>query len=183
MKTRPKAKPLYKTIWGKKNNSNRGCLGHFTKMPAILLVDEASVGLIPHDQAARKDSRSEDFWSSSTIDIEYALRSQRSASSIGISFDPQNSAALANDHPEFVNHGLILWNQMRRHWVGNLRQQRRKQVGEPRLREKEEKTKIQQQQQQKNDDKKKTCEEEGTRKRRRKRNAKKKAKKKKTLRA
>ncbi|KAL1301050.1 hypothetical protein HN51_045674 [Arachis hypogaea] len=110
-----------------------GCLGHFTKMPAILLVDEASVGLIPHDQAARKDSRSEDFWSSSTIDIEYALRSQRSASSIGISFDPQNSAALANDHPEFVNHGLILWNQMRRHWVGNLRQQRRKQVGEPRL--------------------------------------------------
>ncbi|MED6133696.1 hypothetical protein PIB30_030554 [Stylosanthes scabra] len=110
-----------------------GCLGHFKKMPAIYLVDEASVGLIPQDQAVRKDSRSEDFWSSSTIDIEYALRSQKNLSSVGICFDPQSSAGITNDHHEFLNHGLLLWNQMRRHWVGNLRQERRRQVGEPKL--------------------------------------------------
>ncbi|KAG4389315.1 hypothetical protein AAZX31_06G065700 [Glycine max] len=94
-----------------------GCLGCFPN---------------PKGQSTNKDNRSEDFWSSSAFEIDQgALQSQKSISSIGIPSDPQSSADIQIDSPEYVNHGLLLWNQMRRQWVGNRRRENKKQVGEP----------------------------------------------------
>ncbi|KAH1244784.1 hypothetical protein GmHk_06G015313 [Glycine max] len=110
---------------------SRGCLGCFPN---------------PKGQSTNKDNRSEDFWSSSAFEIDQgALQSQKSISSIGIPSDPQSSADIQIDSPEYVNHGkysviliiitmyagLLLWNQMRRQWVGNRRRENKKQVGEP----------------------------------------------------
>ncbi|KAG4392055.1 hypothetical protein AAZX31_04G065600 [Glycine max] len=94
-----------------------GCLGCFPN---------------PKGHATNKDNRSEDFWSSSAFEIDQsALQSQKSISSIGIPSDPQSSADIQIDSSEYVNHGLLLWNQMRRQWVGNRRHENKKQVGEP----------------------------------------------------
>ncbi|XVE89100.1 hypothetical protein DITRI_Ditri19aG0123300 [Diplodiscus trichospermus] len=66
-----------------------------------------------------------------------ALQSQGSISSISTSnqtLDPHGSAASANAPSEFVNHGLLLWNQTRQRWVGNKKSENRlRQVQEPKL--------------------------------------------------
>ncbi|TYI05388.1 hypothetical protein ES332_A10G084900v1 [Gossypium tomentosum] len=66
-----------------------------------------------------------------------AVQSQGSISSISTSnqtLDLHGSVATANAPAEFVNHGLLLWNQIRQSWVGNRRSQNRKQlVQEPKL--------------------------------------------------
>ncbi|TKY74728.1 hypothetical protein E2542_SST03491 [Spatholobus suberectus] len=99
-----------------------GCLGCFPEPPLI------------KGQAMNKDNRSEDFWSSSAFEIDQsALQSQKSISSIGITSDPQSSAGIQIDSPEHVNHGLLLWNQIRKRWVGNRRPENKKQVGEPKI--------------------------------------------------
>nr|KYP43416.1 hypothetical protein KK1_035138 [Cajanus cajan] len=127
-----------------------GCLGCFPNPPLI------------KGQAMNRDI-SEDFWSSSAFEIDQtAFQSQKSFSSIGIPSDPQSSAGIQIDSPEYVNHGkfsvlvnlsiilvslihyqrvlviiyhlgLLLWNQMRKQWVGNRRPGNKKQVGEPRI--------------------------------------------------
>lgn len=73
-------------------------------------MGEASKGLGTQGQTMNKDNRSEDFWSSSAIEMDHsATQSQRSISSIAVSnhpSDPQTeSADIQNDPPEFVNHG------------------------------------------------------------------------------
>ncbi|XP_027356586.1 uncharacterized protein LOC113865954 isoform X2 [Abrus precatorius] len=114
-----------------------GCLGCFPKPPVIISIDDASKQLRTQGQAMDKDYRSDDFWSSSAFEIDQsALQSQKSISSIGLSnhpSDPQSSAGIQIDSPEFVNHGLLLWNQTRQEWVGNRRLENKKQVGEPRI--------------------------------------------------
>lgn len=53
-----------------------------------------------------KDNRSEDYWTSSAFEIDPgALQSQKSISSIGIPSDPQSSAGIQIDSPEYVNYG------------------------------------------------------------------------------
>ncbi|XP_020238585.1 uncharacterized protein LOC109817670 isoform X3 [Cajanus cajan] len=103
------------------NSEMGGCLGCFPNPPLI------------KGQAMNRDI-SEDFWSSSAFEIDQtAFQSQKSFSSIGIPSDPQSSAGIQIDSPEYVNHGLLLWNQMRKQWVGNRRPGNKKQVGEPRI--------------------------------------------------
>ncbi|KAI4331471.1 hypothetical protein MLD38_029660 [Melastoma candidum] len=49
-----------------------------------------------------------------------AFQSQGGISSISMSnADPQGSANNSGSHSEFVNYGLILWNQTRQLWIGN----------------------------------------------------------------
>ncbi|KAK8992878.1 hypothetical protein V6N11_048943 [Hibiscus sabdariffa] len=65
----------------------------------------------------------------SQLSIPCAVQSQGSISSISTSnqaLDPHGSAAAANAPAEFVNHGLLLWNQIRQHWVGNRKSENRK---------------------------------------------------------
>ncbi|XP_014499807.1 uncharacterized protein LOC106760884 isoform X2 [Vigna radiata var. radiata] len=98
------------------------CLGCFPAPPII------------KGQGTNKDI-SEDFWSSSALEIDLrAFQSQKSISSIIIPSDPQSSSGIQIDSPEFVNDGLLLWNQMRRHWVRNKRPQNKKEVREPVIR-------------------------------------------------
>ncbi|KAL4626446.1 uncharacterized protein LOC142636113 isoform X3 [Castanea sativa] len=66
-----------------------------------------------------------------------ALQSQGSISSISTTnqiLDPHAVAGSANGPSEFVNHGLLLWNQTRQRWVGNKRSENRaQQIREPKL--------------------------------------------------
>lgn len=66
-----------------------------------------------------------------------AVQSQGSISSISTcnqTLDPLGSVAAANAPNEFVNHGLLLWNQIRQRWAGNRKSENRKrEVRKPKL--------------------------------------------------
>ncbi|XP_020088614.1 uncharacterized protein LOC109710457 isoform X2 [Ananas comosus] len=117
--------------------SSRGCLGCCSKPTPVIAVDEPSKGLRIQGQTVKKASVSEDFWSTSTYEMENsAVQSQRSISSISISAQiaDHHGAGSSSNPPEYVNHGLILWNQTRQQWLGNKRSDARlQQVREPKL--------------------------------------------------
>ncbi|GMN50023.1 hypothetical protein TIFTF001_019192 [Ficus carica] len=121
-----------------------GCLACHTR-PKTIEVDEPPPPLpLPQKRianqgrAARKQpSISEDFWTSSTLDMDNsAVQSQGSMSSISTinqTLDPNNGALITNPS-EFVNHGFLLWNQTRQRWLGNKRPENRpQQIREPKL--------------------------------------------------
>ncbi|OAY72044.1 uncharacterized protein LOC109710457 isoform X4 [Ananas comosus] len=114
-----------------------GCLGCCSKPTPVIAVDEPSKGLRIQGQTVKKASVSEDFWSTSTYEMENsAVQSQRSISSISISAQiaDHHGAGSSSNPPEYVNHGLILWNQTRQQWLGNKRSDARlQQVREPKL--------------------------------------------------
>lgn len=100
-------------------------------------MDEASTGLRTQDETVTKVDRSEHFWSSSTFELDHsAAQSQRSISSIGTlnnPSDPQSTEGSQTGPPEFVNHGFLLWNQIRQQWVGNKRSESLSEIQEPRI--------------------------------------------------
>ncbi|KAL1353228.1 uncharacterized protein LOC107605355 isoform X1 [Arachis ipaensis] len=116
---------------------SRGCLGCFTKPSVTIPMDEPSKGLRTQGQTVNKDNRTEDIWSSSTFEMDNsAAQSQRSISSIVMSnnpSDPQSSTGSEIGPAEFVNHGLLLWHQIRQQWVGNKISESQKEVREPRI--------------------------------------------------
>ncbi|PPR80558.1 hypothetical protein GOBAR_AA40157 [Gossypium barbadense] len=66
--------------------TSSGCFGCCTKPTPIIAVDEPTKGLRIRGRRVRKPSISDDFWSSSTYELENsALQSQRSLSSISAS--------------------------------------------------------------------------------------------------
>ncbi|XP_049360268.1 uncharacterized protein LOC125824960, partial [Solanum verrucosum] len=79
--------------------------------PYVVSVDNPSEGLKVRSKLLRKTSLSDDFWS------------------------PRTSACeMEGSNSEFVNHGLILWNQTRQQWCGNTTPQKiNASVGEPKL--------------------------------------------------
>ncbi|KAL0016388.1 hypothetical protein SO802_003457 [Lithocarpus litseifolius] len=112
-----------------------GCFGCYTKPTPM---GEPSQGLRIQGRYVRRNSVSEDFWSSSTFEMDNsAVQSQRSISSIGTSnqapLDQQGFDGGVSNPSEFVNHGLIIWNQTRQQWLGNKRSQSHPQVREPRI--------------------------------------------------
>ncbi|XP_038984681.1 uncharacterized protein LOC103708743 isoform X2 [Phoenix dactylifera] len=118
-------------------HGSRGCLGCCAKPTPIIAVDEPSKGLKIQGRTIKKTSVSEDFWSTSTHEMENSgVQSQRSISSISTSVQnlDHHGAGSASNASEFVNHGLLLWNQTRQQWTGNRRPETRpQQVREPRL--------------------------------------------------
>lgn len=70
-------------------------------------MDEPSKGLKIQGRAVKRPSISDDFWSTSTCDLEYsAMQSQRSVSSISISnvnLTGGTSGTVSNS--DFINHG------------------------------------------------------------------------------
>ncbi|OIW05227.1 hypothetical protein TanjilG_21212 [Lupinus angustifolius] len=98
----------------------------------------ASKGSIKEVKSVKKPSTSEDFWTTSTHDMDNnAVQSQGSISSTSQTNQPaapRVSSCKTGTHTEFVNHGLILWNQTRQRWVGNKKQETRtQQLREPKL--------------------------------------------------
>uniref|UniRef100_A0A6N2N6M5 Gag1-like clamp domain-containing protein n=1 Tax=Salix viminalis TaxID=40686 RepID=A0A6N2N6M5_SALVM len=98
-----------------------GCFGCCTKPTPVTAVDEPSKGLRIQGRAVTKPSISNDFWSSSTCDLDFStVHSQRSISSISVSNqNPGCSTGGMSSNYEFVNHGLLLWQQSRLQWVGS----------------------------------------------------------------
>ncbi|KAH6761404.1 hypothetical protein C2S51_018353, partial [Perilla frutescens var. frutescens] len=103
---------------------SRGCLGCCTKPPLVISVDEPSKGLKIQGQRVKKHSLTEDFWSPTSDDMDNsAFPSHRSISSISTSnqnLDTHSSTGGTSNSSEFVNHGLLLWNQTRQQWIGNI---------------------------------------------------------------
>ncbi|GMP94544.1 hypothetical protein CsSME_00043979 [Camellia sinensis var. sinensis] len=122
-----KLKDKCRTLFG-----SRGCLGFCTKP-----VDEPSKGMKIQGQIVRKQSVTDDFWSTSTCEMDNsALQSHGSVSTLSTSnppLDPHNSVGSMSNPTEFVNHGLLLWNQTRLQWTGNKRPENQPQIREPKL--------------------------------------------------
>lgn len=101
-----------------------GCFGCYSKPAPIIAVDEPTKGLRIQGQSVHKRSFSDDFWwSSSTIDLDNGmLQSLRSNSSISTSgLYLTSGIGSITSEPEFVNHGLNLWNESRLQWIGSGR--------------------------------------------------------------
>ncbi|KAL3839822.1 hypothetical protein ACJIZ3_024413 [Penstemon smallii] len=111
------------------------CFGCCTKSQPITHVDEPSKGLRIEGQVIKKQPSivSDDFWSTSTCDMENSTaQSQRSLSSISVSNHSSISGpGSTSSQSDFVNHGLLLWNQTRLQWIGNSKSQSRGKVHEP----------------------------------------------------
>ncbi|GMH12452.1 hypothetical protein Nepgr_014293 [Nepenthes gracilis] len=115
--------------------SSRGCLGCCNKPQLTIAVDEPSKGLKIQGKVVKKPTVSEDFWSTSTCEMENsAVQSQRSVSSISTSklnVDLHSSSGSTSNPSEFVNHGVLLWNQVRQEWVGDSKTQNQTKTREP----------------------------------------------------
>ncbi|XP_028779297.1 uncharacterized protein LOC114735736 isoform X2 [Neltuma alba] len=101
-----------------------GCIGYST---------------IPPEHKVKEDKRSEDLSSSCAFEMDQsAAQSLGTIPSTGTPNQPpsapQTSADPQSDHPVFVNHGLILWNQTREQWLQRRRSESRPQVSQPRIR-------------------------------------------------
>ncbi|GFP87814.1 hypothetical protein PHJA_000925100, partial [Phtheirospermum japonicum] len=115
-----------------------GCLGCCSEAPLVISVDEPSKGLkIKGQRVKKKRSVTEDFWSPTSGDMDNsAFPSHRSISSISTSnqtLDTQSNADGTANPSEYVNHGLLLWNQTRQQWVGIKGSQKSEQTREPKL--------------------------------------------------
>ncbi|KAG6411204.1 hypothetical protein SASPL_129282 [Salvia splendens] len=86
---------------------HRSCIGCCDKSQPITAVDEPSKGLRIQGQLVKKQSISDDFWSTSTCDLleNSTLQSQRSYSSISVSNQSVSCSGSASNPPEFINHG------------------------------------------------------------------------------
>ncbi|XP_019443374.1 PREDICTED: uncharacterized protein LOC109347778 isoform X1 [Lupinus angustifolius] len=115
-----------------------GCVGCYREPTLKTELVVASKSSINQEKAVNKPSTSDDFWTTSTLDMDNsAVQSQGSLSSISQTNQvaaPQVGSLKTGNHTEFVNHGLTLWNQSRQHWVGNKKPEARtQQLREPKL--------------------------------------------------
>ncbi|KAJ6406234.1 hypothetical protein OIU84_009873 [Salix udensis] len=92
-----------------------GCFGCCAKPPTISEADATSKGLRGQERLVKKSSISDDFWSTSAGEMENsAVHSHGRLSSISTLnqlLDPSYNAGSTSNPPEFVNRGLLLWNQ------------------------------------------------------------------------
>ncbi|KAH8506337.1 hypothetical protein H0E87_013240 [Populus deltoides] len=86
-----------------------GCFGCCTQPTPIIAVDEPSKGLRIQGRVVTKPSISDDFWSTSTCDLDNStVQSQRSISSITLpNQNPASSTGGMSSNSEFVNHGKL----------------------------------------------------------------------------
>ncbi|XP_057550850.1 uncharacterized protein LOC130828850 isoform X1 [Amaranthus tricolor] len=98
------------------------CLGGCTKPNRASTVDDnLPKGLQCQGLVVEKQSQSDDFWGTSTGDLDTFGLSQRSLSSLStsnVSFYSDLGSASLSSHNDFVNHGLLLWTQLRLQWIG-----------------------------------------------------------------
>ncbi|CAL5444105.1 unnamed protein product [Camellia sinensis] len=128
-----------------------GCLGSHSKPELITSIDEPLKGPKLQGQKPSKPSVSEDFWTTSTCEMDNsAMHSRGSISSISTSnltVDPHatSSGSIPSEFVLFRNGasylmlnvlvvGLLLWNQTRQQWIGNKKPDNREQgLREPKL--------------------------------------------------
>ncbi|KAL3511889.1 hypothetical protein ACH5RR_024606 [Cinchona calisaya] len=114
-------------------------LGSATKPNLDSTVDEPLKKQKPQDHhiplKGSKASISESFWMTSNCDMDIStVQSQVSISSGSTSTHDTHGAGSSNAPSEFVNHGLLLWNQTRQQWIGNSKcANQPQQLREPKL--------------------------------------------------
>ncbi|XP_021760796.1 uncharacterized protein LOC110725631 isoform X1 [Chenopodium quinoa] len=98
------------------------CLGGCAKPTHTPVDDYPTKGLQCQGQVVEKQNLSDDFWGTSTGDLENPMGlSQRSMSSLStsnVSFLSDIGSASMHCHTDFVNPGLLLWTQIRLQWIG-----------------------------------------------------------------
>ncbi|KAI5442897.1 hypothetical protein KIW84_011796 [Lathyrus oleraceus] len=118
-----------------------GCFGCCVKPTPVIAVDEPAKGLKIQGQSMRKPTTSDGFWSSSPCDLDNStIQSQRSISSVSTLNQilyQSNGTSTAGTDPEFVNQGLLHWNQSRHQWFGrSLSEKQSQEKQESRLNQK-----------------------------------------------
>ncbi|CAK9159412.1 unnamed protein product [Ilex paraguariensis] len=99
-----------------------GCFGCYVKSHPIIAVDEPSKGLRIQGRVVNKPSISEDFWSTSTWEMDNStVQSKRSISSVSVS--TRTSSLLVA--------GLLHWNQTRLQWTESKRHEKPRRIWEP----------------------------------------------------
>ncbi|XP_027167222.1 uncharacterized protein LOC113767359 isoform X3 [Coffea eugenioides] len=115
-----------------------GCLGSATEPKLDLTIHDSLQQQKPvaeiHSRIS-KASISESFRTNSNCDMDVsAVQSQGSVSSVSSSLTNSHGAGSSNASYEFVNHGLLLWNQTRRQWIGSRKPEKQmQQLREPKL--------------------------------------------------
>ncbi|XP_023641315.1 uncharacterized protein LOC17891400 [Capsella rubella] len=111
------------------------CLACFDKSKATTTVDVPLNGskdvLVEEDWSELRNPSvaSEEFWTNTTLDMESnAQGSVSSISTTNLTVDSQGCGSSSNEPAEFVNNGLVQWNQTRQQWVGDKRSKRRERV-------------------------------------------------------
>ncbi|KAI3495926.1 hypothetical protein L1887_38273 [Cichorium endivia] len=113
-----------------------------SKSRPVIAVDEPSKGLRIQGRTVTKPSPSDEFWSTTTCDLDHgAIQSQKTTSSISISTSTHSLTQFSGGgsniiEPEFVNHGLLRWTQSRLQWVDHKKSDNRTKAQEPVLRRK-----------------------------------------------
>ncbi|KAL1203550.1 hypothetical protein V5N11_033411 [Cardamine amara subsp. amara] len=96
-----------------------GCVACYRETRSTATLKDPPSNSIP--QTCKKPCVSEDFWSTSTIDMDNVTFPSQGSISSNQTFDSQSAARNSNAPPEYVNQGLLLWNQTRERWVGKER--------------------------------------------------------------
>ncbi|CAA2996959.1 Hypothetical predicted protein [Olea europaea subsp. europaea] len=111
-----------------------GCIGCCTKPKLISARNEPLQGPKHHTLTASKPNISEDFWTTSACEMDNsAVQSFGSISPISSSTQIYDASS-SNNPSEYINHGLLLWNQTRQKWIGNKKSEKLPQKHhEPRL--------------------------------------------------
>ncbi|KMZ55977.1 hypothetical protein ZOSMA_9G00800 [Zostera marina] len=109
-------------------------LGCCTKSTPITAVDEPSKGLKIRGRIVERPAVPNDLWSTDTCEIDDGeIHSMKNISSVRTSIQVQNchgTAGTSNSF-EYVNHGLLLWNQTRQKWVGSKKPDHRRRSDRP----------------------------------------------------
>ncbi|XP_010487415.1 PREDICTED: uncharacterized protein LOC104765411 isoform X2 [Camelina sativa] len=112
------------------------CLACFDKSKATrttvdVPLDGSKDVLVEEDWSELRNPSvaSEDFWTNTTLDMESnAQGSVSSISTTNLTVDSQGCGSSSNEPAEFVNHGLVQWNQTRQQWLGDKKSKNRKRV-------------------------------------------------------
>ncbi|GKU87260.1 hypothetical protein SLEP1_g1693 [Rubroshorea leprosula] len=116
------------------------CFGCFGKDTVITEVDEPSKRGKVQRERVKKSTIYDDFWSTSAGEIDAGeiddsvFPSQPSISSISISNQPPDPSGSTSNPSEFVNQGLLLWNQTRQQWLASKRSEKQTELQESRIR-------------------------------------------------
>ncbi|KAG9150951.1 hypothetical protein Leryth_003066 [Lithospermum erythrorhizon] len=109
-----------------------GCIGRVNKLAVISTLDEPVKG---NRQLGRTYS-SIRLSDTTTCEVETGeVQSQLSIQSLSKLMEVSDShgTGSSNNTSEFINHGLILWNQTRQQWVGSGKPKKHTGLREPRI--------------------------------------------------
>ncbi|CAI9113989.1 OLC1v1037452C1 [Oldenlandia corymbosa var. corymbosa] len=104
-------------------HGSSGCVGSSLYPKLASSIDEPlnqQIPEVPMAPTVYKGSTPESFWTTSNCDYDAStFQSPGSISSVSTSVNDPLSAGCSNASSEFVNHGLHLWKQSRKQWVGS----------------------------------------------------------------